>query len=104
MELDNLYSKRNAIGGDRKDARQSSTGQASVDGSSTEHQEPEERMLLDHSSGRLLARILKAPELAVEVERAVRQVQRVLSARAQLSEEKQEIEAAATRETQKQKQ
>lgn len=57
----------------------------------------EERMLLSKSSGKLLADYLEVPELAVEVERAVWQVERALKAQ-QESKDQAEVEAATKRE------
>lgn len=56
--------------------------------------EKEERMLLSKSSGQLFAEYLDVPELAVEVERAVWQVEKALKARQKLREEKAELDAA----------
>ncbi|CAD6591068.1 MAG: hypothetical protein ASARMPRED_005170 [Alectoria sarmentosa] len=56
--------------------------------------EKEERMLLSKSSGQLFAEYLDVPELAVEVERAVWQVEKVLKARQKLRKEKTELDAA----------
>lgn len=54
----------------------------------------EERMLLSKSSGQLFAEYLDVPELAVEVERAVWQVEKALKAQQELQEEKAELDAA----------
>ena len=54
----------------------------------------QERMLLSKSSGQLLARNLDVPELAIEVERAVWQVEKALKAQNELREEKAELDAA----------
>ena len=56
--------------------------------------EEEERMLLSKSSGQLLAGYIGVPELAVEVERAVWQVEKTLKARQELREEKAKLDAA----------
>ena len=56
--------------------------------------EKEERMLLSNSSGQLFAEYLEVPELAVEVERAVWQVEKALKAHQELREEKDELGAA----------
>ena len=53
-----------------------------------------ERMLLSKSSGQLLAGHLDVPELAIEVERAVWQVEKALKAQNELREEKAELDAA----------
>lgn len=56
--------------------------------------EKEERMLLSKSSGQLLAEYLDIPGLAVEVERAVWQVEKALKAQQELKEEKATLDAA----------
>ena len=56
--------------------------------------ENQERMLLSNSSGQLFAEYLEVPELAVEVERAVWQVEKALKAQQELGEEKEELDAA----------
>ena len=53
-----------------------------------------ERMLLSKSSGQLFARHLDVPELAIEIERAVWQVERALKAQNELREEKAELDVA----------
>ena len=53
-----------------------------------------EIMLLSKSSGQLFAGHLDVPELAIEIERAVWQVERALKAQNELSEEKAELDAA----------
>ena len=57
----------------------------------------EEKMLLSKSSGQIFAEYLHVPELAVEVERAVWQVEKALKARQELREEKAELLDATTR-------
>lgn len=57
----------------------------------------EERMLLSASSGQLFAKYLDVPELAVEVERAVWQVERALKAQQELREEKVKLDHATGR-------
>lgn len=54
----------------------------------------EERMLLSESSGQLFVEYLEVPELAVEVERAVWQVEKALRAQQDRREEKTELDAA----------
>ena len=53
-----------------------------------------EEMLLSQSSGRLIAETVEVPELEMEIERAIAQVERTLAARAQLVDEKVEMESA----------
>ncbi len=54
----------------------------------------QEQMLLDQSSGKLLADYLDIPELAVEIKRAVWQVERSLKAKPKLGEERKELKQA----------
>lgn len=54
----------------------------------------EEKMLLNGSSAQLIADYLMVPEVAVEIKRAVWQVERSLKAKQEYREEKQEIESA----------
>ena len=56
----------------------------------------EEKMLVDESSGQLIADYLQIPELAGEIKRAVWQVGRSLNAREEYREEKQEIDRVTT--------
>ena len=53
-----------------------------------------ETMLLSKYSGQLFAGHLDVPELAIEVERAVWQVEKALKSQNELSEEKAELDAA----------
>jgi nitrogen-specific signal transduction histidine kinase len=55
--------------------------------------DPEEQMLLPSSSHKLVAQTLKVPELATEVERAVRQVEATLARERALKQERLEMEA-----------
>lgn len=54
----------------------------------------EDVMLLQRWNGKLLAERLKLPEMEVEIERAVEQVEGAIKARGELVEEKREIEKA----------
>ena len=54
----------------------------------------EEKMLLSESSGQLIADYLEVPELAVEIQRAVWQVDRALKAKQEYQEEKKELGSA----------
>ncbi|KAL9062569.1 MAG: hypothetical protein Q9157_008809 [Trypethelium eluteriae] len=54
----------------------------------------EDVMLLQGWNGKLIAERFKLPEMEVEVERAVEQVEKSIKAKEELMEEKQEIEAA----------
>jgi hypothetical protein len=58
-----------------------------------EGSDPEEQMLLTGSSHKLVAKILNVPELAGEVERAVRQAEASLARQKALEEERLEMEA-----------
>lgn len=55
----------------------------------------EDVMLLQGWNGKLIAERFELPEMEVEVERAVEQVEKGIKAKEELLEEKQEIEAAA---------
>ena len=55
----------------------------------------EDVMLLQGWNGKLIAERFALPEMEVEVERAVEQVEKSIKAKEELAEEKQEIEAAA---------
>ena len=55
--------------------------------------DPEEQMLLPGSSHKLVAQTLKVPELATEVERAIRQVETTLARDMALERERLEVEA-----------
>ena len=54
----------------------------------------EDVMLLQGWNGKLIAERFELPEMEVEVERAVEQVEKSIKAKEELLEEKQEIEAA----------
>ena len=56
--------------------------------------EAEEKLLLSHSSGQLIANYVEIPELAAEIQRAVWQVERSLKAQRDLREEKNDLESA----------
>jgi hypothetical protein len=58
-----------------------------------EGSDPEEQMLLTSSSHKLVAKTLNVPELAAEIERAVRQVEVSLARQKALEEERLEMEA-----------
>ena len=58
-----------------------------------EGSDPEEQMLLTGSSHKLVAKILNVPELAGEIERAVRQVEVGLARQKDLQEERLKMEA-----------
>src|SRR6266536_141068 len=54
----------------------------------------EEIQLLEQTDGKAVAKVLKIPELAAEIERAVRQVELSVKAKEELQGEKQNIESA----------
>ena len=54
----------------------------------------QEKMLLSKSSGSHLARYTEIPELAMEVERAVWQVEKSLRSKQELEKERKELESA----------
>lgn len=59
----------------------------------------EDVMLLQKWNGKLLAERFKLPEMQIEIERAVEQVEKNIKAKEELVEEKQEIEKATTKVT-----
>ena len=61
--------------------------------------ETEEKMLLSGSSGKLFAEYLEVSELAVEVERAVWQVERALKAQQERGVEKAELDDATRKQS-----
>ena len=58
-----------------------------------------EKLLLDESSGQVIADHLKIPELAMEIKRAVWQIKRSLRAKQELQEEKRDIEGATKKDS-----
>ena len=79
-ELELLYSKRFAATRDRIQSESNSPEAVSPDGSS------DDTTLLEESDAKRLAKVLEAPELAVEVERAVVQVRRMLKEKKRVQE------------------
>ena len=70
-------------------------GQRPLDRESVLDAESEsERMLLAQSNGKLIAAYLEVPQLEEEIQRAVKQVEKELRGKRELSEEKQELESA----------
>lgn len=57
----------------------------------------EDVMLLQGWNGKLLAERFKLPEMEIEIERAVEQVEQSIKAKEELLEEKRELERAAER-------
>lgn len=53
-----------------------------------------EKLLLSKASGEIIADYLEIPELAMEIERAVWQVENSLKAKWELSEERKQLDAA----------
>lgn len=97
--LDTLYSIARvdaALSGARREVERLRAGrdhgEAKLQNTSDPHGE---EMLLSQSSGRLIAETLEVPELEMEIERAIAQVERSLAARAELVEEKLEMESAS---------
>lgn len=70
---------------------------SSSTGSIEEIEEKDEKILLNFSDGKELAKILNAPELAVEVERAVTQISKKLKQEHALVEEGKELESSKTK-------
>ncbi|KAM0724250.1 hypothetical protein Q7P37_000132 [Cladosporium fusiforme] len=58
------------------------------------HGDEEEVMLLQKWNGKLLAEAFHLPEMEVEIERAVEQVEKLIKSKKELEEEKKEVEAA----------
>ncbi len=85
--LDDVYSNAQYpfVGTAAASAKKSST--ASVDG--------EEIMLLHKSNGRRIAEALNIPELDIELDRAVWQVEKALSEKKELKEEERDLKKAA---------
>lgn len=67
------------------------------------HGGAEDAMVLQRWNGKLIAERFKLPEMEVEIERAVEQVENAIKAREELLEEKQEIEEATAQSTGKSK-
>ena len=65
--------------------------------------DPEEQMILNASSHKVAAKTLNVPELALEVERAVWQVDRSLKKERMLDEEKRHMEAADEQQNERRK-
>ena len=59
-----------------------------------ENDESDEIQLLEQSNGRSVAKVLNLPELAPELERAIRQVELAVTASKELEKEKKGLEAA----------
>jgi hypothetical protein len=57
----------------------------------------EDVMLLQRWNGKLLAERFKLPEMEVEIERAVEQVEKAIKAKEELKQEKRQIEEATKR-------
>ena len=54
----------------------------------------EETMLLNPNDGKLIAEILTLPEVEVEIERAIRQIDKSLAAEQELKEEARDLDSA----------
>lgn len=79
------------------DLRREVEGVASESSSERTSEEQEEKLLLSKTSGKLIADCADIPELAIEIERAVWQVERSMKAKQELREEKEEMDAANMR-------
>ncbi|KAL9597562.1 MAG: hypothetical protein Q9219_005064 [cf. Caloplaca sp. 3 TL-2023] len=78
----------------RLDSEAEETLKKSTTGSQGRNDDPEaERMLLTQSNGKLIADLMELPELEEHVQRAVKQVEKTLSARQELREEKEELDS-----------
>lgn len=62
-------------------------------GSTKTSSSEDERMLIHKSTGKKIAEVLKVPELELELERAVWQVERAISAEAELKQEKKNLDS-----------
>ena len=77
-----------------ENAALSPTPSSSTDGRNKEETGfEEEQMLLSKSSGKVLADWLEIPEIQVEVDRAIWQVERSIRGKRELSEEKKELDS-----------
>ena len=96
--LDILYSIARvdaALSGARREVERLQAGRDNGEAKPQNTSDPHgEEMLLSQSSGRLIAETLEVPELEMEIERAIAQVERSLAARKELVEEKLEMESA----------
>jgi hypothetical protein len=63
----------------------------------------EEIQILEQTNGRAVAKVLKVPELAAEIKRAVRQVELFVNAKKELEREKEALESANERERDKER-
>lgn len=91
-EIERIYARALAtLNGKASLEKKSSTGTIE------EIEEKDKRILLDISDGKDLAKALNAPELAVEVERAVTQVNKKLKQEHALVEEGKELESSKTK-------
>lgn len=61
------------------------------------HGDTEEVMVLQKWNGKLLAEAFRLPEMEVEIERAVEQVEGAIKTRRELEEEKEEVESKGSR-------
>ena len=96
--MDTLYSIARvdaALSDARKEVERLKAARDGKEAKLQETSDPQsEGLLLSQSSGKLIAETLEVPELEIEIERAVAQVERSLAAREELVEEKREIESA----------
>jgi hypothetical protein len=60
-------------------------------------QKPSETLLLDRWNGKLIARALEIPELEVELDRAIWQVETALKYQRELKEEKEKLDKATSK-------
>ena len=77
-------------------AKTSQPRKASEDDQTHDHALSEEVMLLSSHDGKVVAGGLEVPELALEIERAVHQVEGALRAEAELKRDKQSLDAATS--------
>lgn len=89
-EIERVYEGAVTTLGAKADLEKTTSSTASVE----EIEEKDEKILLNLSDGKELAKILNAPELVVEVERAVMQISKKLKQEHALVEEGKELESS----------
>ncbi|KAL1856710.1 hypothetical protein Plec18167_002430 [Paecilomyces lecythidis] len=92
-DIEHVYARAVATLDGKADLERKSSSTGSIE----EIEEKDEKILLNFSDGKELAKILNAPELAVEVERAVTQISKKLKQEHALVEEGKELESSKTK-------
>ncbi|KAI9736104.1 MAG: hypothetical protein M1818_006280 [Claussenomyces sp. TS43310] len=93
--LDTLYSARTLTAVQKGNLIQSESNSGPKDPRATQTSDPKETLVLDRSHATLIAKALKVPELDMELDRAIWQVQTSLKADEMLKEEKGGLHKAA---------